>query len=292
MSILKEINISDWKTAFSPDLTSSSVLAIEKGNIIHFPQLNFQLLPNENEFLSPAFADPKAKNISFNRQTQILRCAKTTDDKYYQLKHMLQRFSEQAELLVHQLLKPYAAEIQLGRTSFRPTEVAGRVSSYRKDDTRLHVDAFPATPNQGKRILRVFANINTQGQSRHWRVGESFEKVVTKFLPQVPKQWLGTATLLHQLGLTKTKRTPYDHLMLHIHNRMKADLHYQKSVDYQDIYFAPGSSWIVQTDHVSHAAMSGQHLLEQTFYLPVTAMNNPTLSPLKILEKITGKILI
>ena len=79
--------------------------------------------------------------------------------------------------------------------------------------------------------------------------------------------------------------------MLQIHDRMKADLNYQTTVSQQSIHFTPGSSWIVQTDQVSHAAMSGQHVLEQTFYLPVTAMVNPALSPLRVLEKLTGRLL-
>ncbi len=291
MSILTEMNITHWTAPVSTDENDQAIDAVEQGRILHFPTLAFQLLPDENEFLSPSYAENKAKNTSFNRHTQQLRCAKCSTDKYDRLKHMLQRFSEQAEQFVQGLLKPYAAALQLGRTSFRPVEIAGRVSSYRKDDTRLHVDAFPATPNQGRRILRVFTNINPDGQSRHWRVGEPFADVVARFLPLVSKQWPGSAALLKWLRLTKSKRTAYDHLMLQIHDRMKADLTYQKNVSQQSIHFAPGASWIVQTDQVSHAAMSGQHVLEQTFYLPVTAMVNPALSPLKTLEKWTGRVL-
>jgi hypothetical protein len=291
MSILKEINSDNWTSSFSSEINQDAVNAIEQGCILHLPKLAFELLSTEKEFLSPAFAEPKAKNISLNHSTQLLRCAHCSIEQYNRLKIMLQRFSEYATQLVHTLLVPYKNELQLGRTSFRPVEIAGRASSYRKDDTRLHVDAFPATPNQGRRILRVFTNINPEGQARHWRVGESFSEVVTRFLSLTSKQWPGSAALLKWLGITKSKRTAYDHLMLQIHDKMKADLHYQKTVSQQSIYFAPGSSWIVQTDHVSHAAMSGQHVLEQTFYLPVQAMVNPALSPLRILEKFTGRVL-
>ena len=109
------------------------------------------------------------------------------------LKAMLHRFSEKAEPLIYNLLPPYASAIQLGRTSFRPVEIEGRSTSYRKDDTRLHVDAFPATPNQGRRILRVFTNINPDGKTRHWRVGEPFSMVASRFLPLACKQWPGSA---------------------------------------------------------------------------------------------------
>ena len=37
---------------------------------------------------------------------------------------------------------------------------SGAPVSWRKDDSRLHVDAFPSRPNRGERILRVFCNVN------------------------------------------------------------------------------------------------------------------------------------
>jgi hypothetical protein len=292
MTYLTEIECATWTTSFHDRLQAQAVSAIEAGGILIFPQLPFGLLPHESEFLSPVFADPKAKNISFNPHTRLLQCAVCSQDKQYHLQRMLQRFSEAAECLVKKLLAPYAYALQLGRTSFRPVEIAGRVSSYRKDDTRLHIDAFPATPNQGQRILRVFTNINPHAQNRHWRVGEHFLKVAKRFLPLVNPPWLGKPLLLKALQITKGYRTTYDHIMLQIHDKMKADLAYQKNVEQTEIRFAPGTSWIVQTDHVSHAAMSGQHALEQTFYLPVTAMKQPELSPLRVLEKLTGKNLI
>ena len=196
MLALKEMHSDRRVSSFSSEMNEEAVDAIERGRILYFPNLAFELLPTENEFLSPSFAEPKAKNISLNHKTRVLRCAQCSVEKHHRLKTMLQRFSEHATQLVQTLLTPYAGALQLGRTSFRPVEIAGRASSYRKDDTRLHIDAFPATPNQGHRILRVFTNINPEGQPRHWRVGEPFLEVVTRFLPFVSKQWPGSAALL------------------------------------------------------------------------------------------------
>ena len=50
-----------------------------------------------------------------------------------------------------------------------------------------------------------------------------------------------------------------------------------------------GSTWIVQTDSVSHAALSGQSMFEQTFLLPVEGMLDPARSPLRILERLAGR---
>lgn len=289
--MLKEILSNNWHAEYTQAIQHEAINAIENGNIIFFPQLSFTLSEAEQRFLSPGFAHVKAKNISFNRSTNKVRCAECSVEDYENLKLMMQRYSEYAEKLVRQLFSPYAQALQVGRTSYRPIEIAGRKSSYRKDDTRLHVDAFPATPNHGRRILRVFTNVNPDGQDRVWRVGESFTQVASQFLPGISQQFFGKAALLNALRLTKTFRTEYDHIMLQIHDRMKANMRYQKTATQQEIRFAPATTWIVQTDHVSHAAMSGQYVLEQTFYLPVNAMVNPDLSPLRTLERMMGKTL-
>jgi hypothetical protein len=292
MSILNEIHCEAWNAHFSRDTQLQAVNAMEAGKILLMPQLSFTLSPDEKHFLSPIFAHPKAKNISLNIHTGQLRCGECSAVHHANLKSMMHRFSENAHQLVQQLLSPYAHAIELGRTSLRVVEISGRVSSYRKDDTRLHVDAFPATPNQGRRILRVFTNINPVGQDRVWRVGEPFEIVAKRFLSSVSKQSKLQARLLKFLKITKTYRTEYDHIMLQIHDMMKADLNYQTSVSQTEVHFAPDTSWIVQTDHVSHAAMAGQHVLEQTFYLPVDAMINENLSPLRTLESLAQRKLV
>ena len=87
---------------------------------------------------------------------------------------MLARFGAQAEALVRGLLPRYAPALERARTSFRPAEIAGRTYAARKDDSRLHVDAFPTRPMHGRRILRLFSNIAPDGTPRAWRVGEPF----------------------------------------------------------------------------------------------------------------------
>jgi hypothetical protein len=41
-----------------------------------------------------------------------------------------------------------------------------------------------------------------------------------------------------------------------------------------------------------HAAVSGQHMLEQTIHVPVTALYDPGSSPLAILERLCGRRLL
>ena len=282
-----------WQYQFSEATLASIIQSLENGQLLYFPHLAFQLLPSELPLLSTRFSLKKRKNISYNFLTDKLHGIQKISLREYQaLQGLLIRYAEQARQLVENLFPHYQAALLWGRTSYRPVQINQRPTSYRKDDKRLHVDAFPASPNQGKRILRVFSNINPQGEDRVWRIGEHFESVVRQFLPHSNKPLPGSSKLFKLFGLTKGLRTLYDHYMLQIHDRMKADEAYQKKARQTELRFPPGSTWVVQTDHVSHAAMSGQYLLEQTFYLPVDAMLDPLRSPLRILEKNLGKNLI
>jgi hypothetical protein len=97
--------------------------------------------------------------------------------------------------------------------------------------------------------------------------------------------------LLQLFHVTKSRRTPYDALMLDLHDRMKADESFQKACEQEAVDFPSGSTWIAFTDQVSHAAMAGQYQFEQTFLLPLDAMIDETRSPLRILERLKGRSL-
>jgi hypothetical protein len=247
------------------------------------PRLRFDVAPEETRLFSPAIA--VAKNVSFDPSTARLGGSAVGRDSADELRRLLQRFSDHASTLVGGLLPAYRQVLERARASFRPAEIAGRVTSWRQDDTRLHIDSFPATPVHGRRILRVFTNVNPSGRPRSWRVGEDFEAVVARFAGDLRLPWPGTAFLRRVVGLTKSRRSAYDTLMLQLHDRMKADTAYQQNAPQRSVDFPAGSTWMAFTDQVSHAAMAGQHQLEQTFLLPVEAMRQPQQSPLRALER-------
>lgn len=291
--ILQEIHTAHWETAFSEHQKHEAIEAIEGGKIILLPELSFDLLPEERTFFTSDLSDTKAKNISFNILNDTVRGTTCQGSQVEHLKAMMKRYALYTTSLLDALFPSYSQAIQIGRTSFRPIEIFGRIpKSYRKDDTRLHVDAFPMSPTQGKRIFRVFTNINPHGKERIWHVGEPFLEVAKKFLPTVKKSWFGRSTILNALNLTKSYCTEYDYAMLQIHNNMKGSQNYQKTAPKCEIRFSPHSTWIVQTDSVTHAALAGQHVLEQTFYLPIHVMAKPQLSPLRILEKLSNRSLV
>ncbi len=290
MSRFLELDIADWGAACSAQTHSLATSALEAGCVLLLPHLAFALAAGEEALMSPAVAG-RAKNVSFDLATGRVRGTEAPPAERAALEAMMRRFAEHARTLLLNLAPGYARGLEMGRTSFRPAEVAGRATSWRKDDTRLHVDSFPASPVRDRRILRLFSNVNPRGEPRSWRLGEPFEAVAQRFLPRVrpPLPW--SSALLRLLHVTKSRRSAYDHFMLGIHDGMKADTAYQESVKQLAFDFPAGSTWIVFTDHVSHAAMKGRCALEQTFYVPVAAMREPERAPLRVLERLSGRAL-
>ncbi len=291
MEILESLDITSWQGPFSPEVVANAADALENGKLLYAPQLPFELSETERRFLSPDCLDGKSKNVSFRPHSGVLKGTRCQGTERDELLAMLQRYYNRASNLLQALCPGYSNHLTPGFTSFRPAEIAGRTTSWRHDDTRLHVDAFPSRPMQGLRILRVFTNVNLQ-MPRVWRVGESFEQAAAKLLPGIKPPLPATATLLYWLRIVKGRRTEYDHFMLGIHDRMKADLGYQSQVPQTKLAIPPGTTWACYTDSVSHAAMSGQFAFEQTFYLPVSAMNDPERSPLRVLERILHRTLL
>lgn len=262
---------------------------IEAGEVLQFAHLPFVLTPAERQFLDPRWADAKAKNISVRWPANELRGAVGAAEELAALQAMIGRYAEQSEALALRLFPHYRGHLRRGNSSFRPVNVAGRETSWRKDDTRLHVDAFPSNPMQGTRLLRVFCNINPHGLPRQWRVGEPFEAHAKRYLPQIGRPLPGSAWLLETLHITKRRRTECDHLMLQLHDRAKADLEFQRNSPQARVDFAPGTTWVVFSDQVLHAAMGGQYMMEQTFYLDVAHQQRPEASPRGTLERLLGR---
>lgn len=268
-------------------IREQAINSIESGKIIYFPSFSFTVEPHESHLLSSSLLNPKEKNISYDYQSQhlaglTLSCSDTITTQMQALMH---RFAEFTKDVLDKTLPQYSESLRWGRTSYRPAEIKNRKMSKRKDDTRLHVDSFSASPVYGWRIFRIFCNINPHGEPRVWHLGEPFSHLLPKFAPQIPTYSLWRSKVLKFVKTTKTLRSPYDHYMIHLHDKMKSNNEYQRTVNKDRIEFPSNSTWLVFTDHVSHAALSGQFVLEQTFYLPIAAMKNSEFSPLKQWEK-------
>jgi hypothetical protein len=289
MTELVSLDVADWQASAPAGTQQLAVETIEGGGVLILPRLAFAMTGFERRFLSPQWSDDKAKNISFDGHA--LKGARGSVSDLADLALIISRFAQCAADLVSALFPRYAPFVERARTSFRPQPAVGRAVSWRKDDSRLHIDAFPSRPNRGERILRVFSNVSPD-EDRVWRVGDRFEAVARKFLPMIGRQLPGSARLLAALRVTKGLRSEYDHLMLALHDRAKADLDYQKTCPQQVVRFPPGSTWLCFSDQVMHAAVSGQYMFEQTIHLPVSALYHEKSSPLATLERLRGKPLL
>jgi 3-deoxy-D-manno-oct-2-ulosonic acid (Kdo) hydroxylase len=286
-----EIPMSRWDEPCPPAARERALRALEDGSVLLLRGLAFPMDASEAPFLSPAIL-ASGKNVSFDAATGALSPTRLDRPSAERLKALMQRFVDGSDALLAGILPPYESGVVGGRTSLRPVEVEGRSTSWRKDDTRLHIDSFPSSPVRDRRILRVFSNVNPAGRPRTWRLGEPFERVARRFLPSLSTRLWGRGWLLRALHVTKSFRSAYDHCMLQIHDRMKADREYQASAAQRTFEFPAGCTWIMFSDQVSHAVLAGQHVLEQTFYVPVGAMVDPAKSPLKVLERLTDRPLV
>lgn len=274
--------------ALTPQAIKQAVTALESGQVIHLPHYSYRPDNTETALLTESILHPKHKNISYDYGKKLLAGLGPTASPELSslMSSFMHRFAEYSQQLISSVIPRYKNDLIFGKTSYRPAEVQNRKISKRKDDTRVHVDAFPSTPVYGRRILRVFCNINPNNTPRIWELGEPFNQVLNRFSSKISSYNALRARVLVWLKASKTIRSPYDHFMLKLHDQMKLDDHYQQTLIKQRIDFPAQSTWVVFTDHVSHAALGGQYLLEQTFYLPITAMERPELSPFKQWESL------
>jgi hypothetical protein len=279
----------------SPEGARSYCDQLERGQVLFFREIPFDFPDEERKFLLARSAAESRfhKNISYRPATGVLRGSADRSDSE-RLQRAMRNFSQQATQFVERFLAPYAGRLKLDFASFRPMEEKGRELPLHKRNDLLHVDAFPTRPTRGGRILRAFVNINPSA-GRVWRVGEPFHA----FLPPIVRaQQLNPphrgavgralARLGSGLGLPMPARSRYDEFMLYLHDWLKENDDFQKNSPRREVVFAPGSFWMVYTDGVPHAVMSGQFALEQTFIVPTEALVSPEVAPVRVLEAATG----
>lgn len=79
--------------------------------------------------------------------------------------------------------------------------------------------------------------------------------------------------------------------MLRFHDYLKENADFQSGCVKIRLEFPPRATWIVFTDAVAHAALSGQFALEQTYIVPTNALLAPDKAPISVLESICGRTL-
>jgi hypothetical protein len=279
---------------------------LEAGQILYLEQLPFALPEVDRQFLLSQRQDARYhKNISYRPQEDKLRgFAAEQPAEVERLHRILRDYSRRTTEFLNGLLAPYAAQWTLDFATFRPIEEKGRDLPLHKRNDLMHVDSFPSRPTRGARILRFFTNINPT-EPRVWLTADRFEPLAERYarqagLPRYAK--LGSPmrrrldgavrAMKRAVGLRAPHYAPYDRFMLRFHDFLKESGEFQASPARTQIDFPPGSAWMVFTDSVPHAVLSGQFALEQTYLIPLDAMQCPHLAPVRVLEKACGRPLI
>jgi 3-deoxy-D-manno-oct-2-ulosonic acid (Kdo) hydroxylase len=279
---------------------------LEAGDILYFPQTPISIPQDDLAFLLGQQQTDSSlhKNIAYKPNLDKLSGVdgKTADAAAVaRLQGIMRGYSQAVVSFLTGFLTPYHANWRLDYASFRPQEEQGRDLSLRRRNDLLHTDAFPTRPTHGARILRFFNNINPT-RTRDWVVGDPFATVVRQFAPAqiAPRPNTAASRAAKSLGralglgaaIPSIKRSPYDDFMMRFHNFLKENSAFQAECTRYPLQFPSGSSWMVYTDTVPHAVLTGQYALEQTFLVSPDALVTPETSPLKVLEGIAGTALI
>jgi hypothetical protein len=283
-------------TSYAPEQARWYCDQLEHGKVLFFARTPFDFPEEDARFLlsQKQTGSRFHKNISYRPSADVLKGVDAGSADRERLHAILRRFSREVTGFLARFLAPYAGKLKLDFASFRPLEEQGRDLPLHKRNDLLHVDAFPTRPTHGARILRVFVNINPQ-QSRVWNVGQPFHEFLPKVLekqtikpPLRPALVAAAAAFASRLGLPVADRSRYDEYMLYLHDWLKENSDFQAHSPKFELAFKPGCCWMVYTDGVPHAVMSGQFALEQTFIVPAEALVSPTVAPVHVLEEVTG----
>lgn len=304
--LLKVLTL-DTKTALSaPEVRERALDTLENGGLVFLPGTGFALTANEREMIANTgemlvgFGEREKRD---GRPTIIFDPARGRIKRYHiavldgrivrarirrqacaALEAMMARFGTWTEDIVASLLPSYRSVMARDRVTYRPNE--------RQIVQPLHIDSSYGHPTQGRGMLRVFCNVDPADQPRRWQVGEPFESFANRFIRSIPARRAGwSEALLARLGIVGPKE-PYDQLIADLRSAGKRDKEYQRTAPREIVEFPRGSTWIAITDLVLHGGLSGQHSLDQTFFLPAEGMRDPARSSLRILERLTQRQLV
>jgi hypothetical protein len=269
---------------------------LERGGVLYFRQAPFALPAGTDlEFLlSQRLARFGHKNIGYNPETgKVAGYRSTTPGQGERLRAICQQFSATVTTWLAGAFPHYHAHAELDRVSYRPEREESRRLRHTSRNDLLHVDAFPGRPSQGRRILRVFANINPS-EPRVWITGEPFAELLRLYGERVglpdrcgepPLQRLrqGLRQWLHP---GRPIRSPYDRFMLRLHDWLKLNAAFQSGCPRRHWEFPPGSAWVAFTDTCSHAVLRGRYALEHSYFVRPEGLVLPEESPPALLAQL------
>lgn len=272
---------------------------LERGEVVHYPVSPFPLpAEDDRRFLcEQRLASRAHKNISYDPHTGTAAgFLHRSSEQAERLRRLLAAWSCTATSWLAGVLPRYTRHWELDRVSFRPEEEATRKLRQKARNDLLHVDAFPSRPTNGRRILRLFVNLNFT-EPRVWVTSDPFPVLFARYgkeagLPGAVPEGLfarltGGVARVFRPG--RLRRTPYDSFMLRFHDFLKADDEFQEKTRKKLWNFLPGSVWMCLTDAVSHAVLRGRYALEHSYFLAPQDLALPDMAPAAILASACGR---
>lgn len=283
--------------------------ALEGGQIVHFPQSPVPF-PAEADlrFLRDELPDHlRRKNISYHPEAGRVIGVGGPAVVQERARRVLEEHSRAVRSFLERAVPSLARNWTVATSSFRPIQEKGRALSRHASNERVHVDAKAYGATHGNRILRFFMNAHPS-EDRVWVSKGAFPEVYRKHAAAAGLQPPdGRGHELHEgwgdrafngivgaLGAVfplarMLETSPYDRLMRRFHNYMKDDEAFQRTPEgHQDLAFKPGAAWMVFTDMVTHACLSGRHAFIDTFIVPLENCRRPELAPYNLLRSFPG----
>jgi hypothetical protein len=273
-------------------------LALERGNILYFPRTPFAFGEEERELLRKTGLSSSShhKNVAYRpAEDKVTGYDPGAVSNPEALRAVMRAYSERVLAFLWKLLPRYMENARIDFASFRPQEEEGRDLPTKKRNDLLHVDAFPTRPTRGDMILRFFTNIHPT-KARVWMTSDPMGVLAPRYakdagLEGVAMQPKGAwkDRVAGMFGSVDAKRTAYDRFMLGFHDYLKFNGEYQQSCAKYRFEFPPDSTWMVFTDVVPHAVLSGRYALEQTVIVARESLAGRENAPIEILEGICGR---
>ncbi|MDA1063392.1 MAG: Kdo hydroxylase family protein [Proteobacteria bacterium] len=278
--------------------------ALEQGKIVKFFPCPIQLPSADNlhTLRTELPKQLKLKNVSYHPEADKVT-GLDENSPIGELAHeVLSSHRNRVTEFLQVVMPTLSRNIKVGTCSFRPIEEKGRNLKPHASNELVHIDAGAYGATNGDQILRFFVNVNP-AVDRIWASKGDFPALFEEFgreaglydslSPSLQRGMLGKlrTSLLNGLagaGLPMAPMldsSPYDRVMRKFHNYMKDTPEFQQiTAGHQTFRFQPFSAWMVLTDMVSHASVSGQHALVYTGLLKLEDCRLPELAPFNILR--------
>lgn len=293
----------DQVDRLAPDVLGD---ALERGEIIHFPKCPIEL-PDEADlkFLRGDLASHlRNKNVSYHPETDSVPGLKGDPVRAERARRILKEHARRVEDFLLRTMPTLTRDWTVGTSSFRPIQEKGRNLSAHASNELVHIDAGAYGPTHGDRVLRFFVNVNPV-EDRVWGTRGTFPELYARYgraarvTPDTRKRTslergaldklrTGILRAVAAAGLPQAMlidSSPYDRAMRQFHNFMKDEPAFRDDTSGQtEIRFGPFSAWMVLTDMVSHASLSGQYALVNTFLLRLASCRLPACAPYSILS--------